>query len=449
MLAYIKEIINTYRHPLYISLTAIYSKFNFLIQYKNLVNGFKCKLLDKTLIYIKFIYYLNYIIFVKMVGASFPLIMTICLSIVVISTIMKKIKQPYVVAYILAGLAIGPYGLKIIDDTNIIIYLGNIGVVLLLFFIGMEVNLKELIKNWKIAVIGTFLQIILSILFTFMLSYFLNWSLKLALLLGFAISISSTAVVIKILENYNELHSRVGQNVLSILLVQDIAIVPMLITLNFLAGEKPELTEIFFLLTGSILLILLFIYLVKKETIKFPFSNVIKKDHELQVFWALILCFGFSMMTGLFGLSTALGSFVAGIILASAKETAWVKENLHSFHIILVAMFFVSIGMLIDISFIISNILEIMGIVIGVFITNTFINALILMALKNSFKESLYGGALLSQIGEFSFVLSAVGLNLGIIGFFGYNLTISAIALTLLLSPLWITIFKKLLNFKN
>ncbi|MCA9496970.1 MAG: cation:proton antiporter [Nanoarchaeota archaeon] len=375
-----------------------------------------------------------------------PILITISLAIILISLILKKFKQPLVVAYIIVGLIIGPYGLGILTDIETITSLGNIGVVILLFFIGMEVDLRKLIANWKVAVIGTFFQILLSLIFVYLFSFWLDWELKRIILLGFAISLSSTAVVLKILKEFNELESKTGQNVLSILLVQDIAIVPMFIILSFLGGKKVSYNEIALQIIGAILIISFVIWLFKKETIKLPFSNLIKKDHELQVFWALVLCFGFALITGIFGLSTALGAFIAGIVLGSAKETSWVIENLHSFYIILVALFFVSIGMLIDLHFIYENYIEIIMLVCGVFLTNTIINAIILKVLKSSWKESLYGGALLSEIGEFSFILGAVALNLGIIQLFAYNMTISVIALTLLLSPLWIILFRKILK---
>ncbi|MCB9370440.1 cation:proton antiporter [Candidatus Woesearchaeota archaeon] len=374
-----------------------------------------------------------------------PLLITISLSIVFISLLLKKFKQPLVIAYIIAGLLIGPYGLGLLTDISTITHLGNIGVVLLLFFIGMEVNLKKLLSNWKVALIGTLFQICLSVFFVYLFSLWTNWELKRILFLGFAISLSSTAVVLKILEEYSELGSKTGQNVLSILLVQDIAIVPMLLILSFLGGEKISYTDIIIECIGAVIIILFVIWLIKKENIKLPFSATIKKDHDLQIFWALLLCFGFALITGLFGLSTALGAFIAGIVLGSAKETKWVIQNLHPFYILLVALFFLSVGMLLDLTFILENYVVISTLVVGVFLTNTLINAIILKVLKNSWKESFYGGALLSEIGEFSFVLSAVASSLGIISTFGYNLTISVIALTLLFSPLWIAMFRKIL----
>lgn len=309
----------------------------------------------------------------------------------------------------------------------------------------MEVNLKKLLSNWKVALIGTLFQICLSVFFVYLFSLWTNWELKRILFLGFAISLSSTAVVLKILEEYSELGSKTGQNVLSILLVQDIAIVPMLLILSFLGGEKISYTDIIIECIGAVIIILFVIWLIKKENIKLPFSATIKKDHDLQIFWALLLCFGFALITGLFGLSTALGAFIAGIVLGSAKETKWVIQNLHPFYILLVALFFLSVGMLLDLTFILENYVVISTLVVGVFLTNTLINAIILKVLKNSWKESFYGGALLSEIGEFSFVLSAVASSLGIISTFGYNLTISVIALTLLFSPLWIAMFRKIL----
>lgn len=371
------------------------------------------------------------------------------LSILFVGIIFKQIKQPMIVAYIIAGIFIGPYCLNLFPETDTITSLGNVGIIILLFFIGMEVNLKKLVSNWKVALLGTGFQIILSILFVYIISLFLNWDLSRIILLGFAISLSSTAVVMKILKEYKEINSKTGHNVTSILLTQDIAIVPMIITISFMSGNHIEKSQFILQIVGAFLVGALLIYLVKKENIKLPFSIYLRKNHELQVFFSLVICFGFGIITGFFGLSTALGAFIAGIFIRSCKETKWIISNLHSLYVILVALFFISIGMLFNLEFIASNIITILLLVFGVFITNILINAFILRLLNNSLKESLYGGTLLSEIGELSFVLIAVAFNLNIIGIFDYNMTVSIIALTLLLSPLLINITRGILKISS
>lgn len=377
-----------------------------------------------------------------------PVMVALIFMIILVTILLKTLNQPNVIAYIIAGFLIGPYGFSVITNQEVISHIGDIGVVLLLFFIGMEVPLEKIISKWKVAVYGTLLQVIGSVFFIYILSYVLHWSLSRAILWGFVISLSSTAVVIKVLEDLHEIDSKVGQNVLSILIAQDIIVIPMLIMLTFLGGAEISSNQIIMQVIGAILMIGFTIWLVRQHTIKTPFLKLMKKDHELQVFAGLLVCFSFAMISGFFGLSTALGAFIAGMTISNTTEHEWIRKNLHPFYVILVAVFFVSIGMLIDDYFIFQNLGLILFLVIVTILLKTLFNAIILKLLENSWSESFYAGALLSQIGEFSFILGSIGLQLGIITMFGYQLTISVIALTLLVSPFWIFIFKTYLQDK-
>ena len=152
----------------------------------------------------------------------------------------------------------------------------------------------------------------------------------------------------------------------------------------------------------------------------------------------MLVCLGLSLLTGLAHLSTALGAFAAGILVTAAKETQWVHHALEPFRIIFVALFFVSVGLLVDLKFISDHLMQVLVLVIIVLIGNTLLNGMILRLLGYRWKESLYAGAILAQIGEFSFVLAAVGLANGIINDVAYQYTIATIALSLLISPFWI-----------
>jgi CPA2 family monovalent cation:H+ antiporter-2 len=185
------------------------------------------------------------------------------------------------------------------------------------------------------------------------------------------------------------------------------------------------------------------VYILKKKEVRLPFRQFISKEHEIQVFVAFALCFGFATLTALLGLSSALGAFVAGIVISSARSTEWVHHNLHAFKTMFVALFFVSVGMLINLDFIRDNALTIMALVIMVFLVNNSINVLVVRIFCKDWKISLYSGALLSQIGEFSFILGATGYSSGIIMDYAYQLIICTIALTLLLSPFWINLMRK------
>ena len=370
------------------------------------------------------------------------------LAILLMGTLLNRMKQPHVVGYLIVGIILGPHVIGLIHDQALIERLGAMGVVFLLFFIGMEVSPRKLLATWRIAVIGTSVQILISILCIWLLGKWLDWPLSRTILMGFVISLSSTAVVLKVLQDRNELETDTGQNVLGVLLIQDVAIIPMLIVISLMSGNEPDSQQIILQIVGGVLMIALIAYIMRKEIIHLPLAKWLKGDHEMQIFAALIICFGLSLITGLFGLSTALGAFIGGMLVGAARETQWVHHSLDPFRVIFVALFFVSIGMLVDLTFIKEHWFQIAALVIAVILTNTFINAVIIRLLGDSWPDSLYSGALLSQIGEFSFVLAAVGMQANLINNYGYQLTVTVIALSLMISPAWIAMSRHLL-YKN
>lgn len=360
-------------------------------------------------------------------------------AVVGVGFLLRLIKQPHVIIYIITGVILGPSVTGIVStESELISSLGSLGLMLLLFFIGMEISLPKLVANWKFSVTGTFIQVAASVLAVWAIGYFMDWSTARIVTLGFVISISSTAVVLRILEERGEMDTKIGQDALGILLVQDVLIVPMMIILGYMSGEPVDNHMVWLQILGGLLIVGLLIYLYKKETIKMPFHKQLKKDHEIQVFFAFGLCFGIASLTGYFGLSTALGAFIAGIVVASSKTTEWFHHSLYSFKVIFVALFFISIGLLIDLNFIWEN-LGLVSILVGAaFLTNSLINALVARAFGSNWRDSLYLGAILSQIGEFSFVLGAIAYGSGIITEYAYQITLSVISLTLLFSPFWI-----------
>jgi CPA2 family monovalent cation:H+ antiporter-2 len=281
------------------------------------------------------------------------------------------------------------------------------------------------------------------------LGQYFGWKINQVVMLGFVISLSSTAVIVKLLKERNELYTKTGKNVIGVLLAQDVLIVPMLIILRYLGGDKQDILLLFKQIIGGILIIGVIVYILIKKEIKLPFMKYLRKDHEMQVFVAFTLCFGFSILTALFGLSSALGAFIAGIVLSSTKSTRWVHNSLNAFKIVFVALFFVSVGMLIDLEFLKENLVTIGVLVLAVFLINNTINVFMIHIFSKDWKISFYAGALLSQIGEFSFILGSTGYYSGIIKNHSYQLIISTIALTLLISPLWISLTRKLIKLNE
>jgi CPA2 family monovalent cation:H+ antiporter-2 len=376
------------------------------------------------------------------VDAALGLLVALVFAIVLVAIALRAIGQPQIVGYLLAGVAIGPSGFGLLTDAQTISRVGSFGLIILLFFVGMEVSPRKLIGRWHVAVAGVVLQVVASVAVAFVVGLVYSWDWPRIVLIGFVISLSSTAVVLKLLEDWRELGTQTGQNVLVILLAQDLALVPMLIVVTVMGGQGNDATTLAAQLVGAVLLVGLTTWVIRRERIHLPFAKYLRADHELQVFAALLLCFGLALASDVLRLSAMLGAFVAGIVVSSARETDWVHRSLEPFRVVFVAVFFVSVGMLIDVAFVAANLLEVAPLVAAIVGVNTAINAAILKILGSSMRRSLYGGALLSQIGEFSFVLVSIGVAAGVIAEPDYRFMISVIAISLLLSPPWITLWR-------
>ncbi|WP_235299456.1 cation:proton antiporter [Portibacter marinus] len=366
------------------------------------------------------------------------LIAVVTIFVIMVSFVLKKAKQPFIIGYIIIGIILGRTGL--IQDGDLVHNLGELGIILLMFFIGMEINLPDLVNKWKVAILGTMMQVSLSVLLVIAMGYWFEWSLSRSVILGFVISLSSSAIVIKLLADKGILDTKVGQDVLSILLTQDIIIVPLLIVTSFLGGDTPSISSMVLMIAGGVFITFILAYIYFKREIKLPFSNGLEEDHELQVFVAILSCFGCALMTSLFGLSAALGAFIGGMIMHAGRSTDWIHDVLHSLRVIFVAFFFIGIGLQIDFSFIWENIREILFMLVLVYLTNHVINSVVLRLFGDSWREAIVGGSLLGQIGELSFLISLSAFNLGILQSYGYKFTISLISMTMIISPFWVAL---------
>jgi CPA2 family monovalent cation:H+ antiporter-2 len=199
-------------------------------------------------------------------------------------------------------------------------------------------------------------------------------------------------------------------------------------------------------LVGAAGLIGLVVWITVRPDIRLPFRGIILGDPEFQVLAALLICFGLALLSGLLNLSTALGAFVAGLVIRATREAEWAEGSLESFRVVFMALFFASVGMLVDPDFILQYWWQILVLVLDLIVANTAINALVMRLLGRSWRDSFYAGALLSQIGEFSFVLAAIGFQAGVITDFGYQMTIAIVAISLLVSPGWILLVKRVLR---
>ncbi len=368
---------------------------------------------------------------------------TVALCVVlVLAYVTVLADQPIVVAYIISGVVLGPSGLALFDDQTMVARFGEIGVVMLLFFVGMEVSIPRLMARWKIALLGTAIQIAVSVAACSALTWLFDLPLALGVLFGFVISLSSTAVILKALQDSGEMDTPFGQNAVGVLLVQDMAIVPMMILLSLLGDQGAEESHLLRTLLGGLLVFALVFYLMRSERLHIP--AIFLRSHEKRVLFGLLLCLGAATLTSWLGLSLGLGAFLAGMVLASSDQSEWVHAHLESLYVVFVMIFFLSVGMMVDLHYLQSHLLLVIGATMLVFIFNAGVNVLVMRALGESWEMALITGGLLSQIGEFSFLLAEVGAVAGILSDQLHELTVIVIAMTLLFSPLWVTMCRRL-----
>lgn len=368
---------------------------------------------------------------------------TIVLSLALaIGYLTVRVGLPIVVAYIVTGIMLGPSMFAVIDDHKMVVRVGEIGVVMLLFFVGMEVSIPRLMERWRIAVIGTAAQISISVVACLALVWFFDLPASLGILFGFVISLSSTAVVLKELQDSGKMDRPFGQNAIGVLLVQDMAIVPMMIVLSLMGDAEVSATDLTKQVLGGLGIFALVVYLMRTGILQIP--SFLKGGLEKRVLLGLLLCLGAATLTAWLGLSPGLGAFLAGMVLASSDQSDWVHEHLESVYVIFVMIFFLSVGMMVNVDYLQSHLLLVFGATMAVFLFNSGVNVFVMRALGESWEQALITGGLLSQIGEFSFLLATVGVFAGILSPELHELTVIVIAMTLLFSPLWLMLTKRI-----
>lgn len=359
------------------------------------------------------------------------------------------LKQSVLIAYVLAGVLLGPFVLGIFIDPIILDPLAGLALILLLFFIGLEVDLRQLSSQWRVAIVGCLLQTILSVGLVWVIGYFLHWPLPRIILMGFVITLSSTPIALRVLTDKKLLNTRLGANTLGILVVQDLLAIPMLIVLGIFRGDTPSTYTLLLQLSSALLIIGIIIRAVRNTGFRIPLSGRIENNREMQVLAAIALCFGTAVITGMMQLSVVLGGFVAGILIRLSNSLIWVKNALEPFNFAFVAIFFVYIGVLIDVAFFIDHIWTICAFTMLALILNTIVNTITLMSVGERWSEAIIAGASLAQLGEFGFVLAALGLSSGIIGTVGYQYVLAVTALSWVLSPAWIAIIYRIASSKK
>ncbi|HTE24380.1 cation:proton antiporter domain-containing protein [Flavitalea sp.] len=383
------------------------------------------------------------LLFVSSNTALLSSLVILLLIVLLLGFIIKRFNQPYFVAYIIAGIILGPYVFKIFNNPNTIATVGELGLIIQMFFIGTKMEIQTFANNIRKPLIGVLAQLFLSFVFIAVIGILYSWSVKEFLLFTFIISLSSSAIILDYLEKNNEVSQPLGLLTSGILVLQDFLLAPMLLTINFLGSKKLNPYTILSLITSLILITFLLTKIVRKERISLPFPATLTNDHELQVFVALLFCFGFAWLTQLINLSAAIGALIAGILISQSNSMKWLDRHLMPFRVFFLSLFFVSIGLQINVAFVIRHLPLVLLLVAVILIINSAINAIVFRLLKESWRNSIYAGALLSQIGEFSLVLCMVARSQQMVIEFWYQLTLAVVSATMLITAIWINIIRK------
>jgi len=359
-----------------------------------------------------------------------------------------RMRQPAIVGYILAGIVLGPTGFQIIEQTESVQILAELGVIMLLFLIGIELSLRGFRSIYKTAMLTALLQIFLFTALFLGVGEFLEWPIERVLIFGFSLALSSTAVSIKILEESGDLKTPIGRLTVSILIAQDLVVIPMLLIINAFGGQETTIDytiviKLFAAVGGLSWLIWI---LSRRERLQLPFFEWVRNRRDIMPLAALASCFTMATISGVMGLSTAYGAFIAGLVLGNSNMRAAMHQATEPIQTILLMVFFLSIGLLIDLDFILDNSGLVLLTLFMVTFVKTMINIAILRFLGKPWPMAFQTGVVLGQVGEFSFILIAAGLTLGIINPEGYRLLISVIALSLMISPIWLAIARRIHN---
>jgi CPA2 family monovalent cation:H+ antiporter-2 len=361
-----------------------------------------------------------------------------------------RLRQPAIVGYIVAGIVLGPTGLKLIETTETVQLLAELGVIMLLFLIGMELNLRSFKAVYKTALATVALQIAVAFGVFYVLGWFLKWPMEQVTVFCFATALSSTAVSIKILEETDDLKTPVGRTTVSTLIAQDLVVIPMLLIISAFAatgGAEVAGRAIALKLALAVgLLLVVSWFLSRREKIELPFSNWIISRHEIVPLVALAFCFSWATLSGVAGLSAAYGAFIAGLIIGNSSIREVVHKAAEPIQAILLMVFFLSIGLLIDINYIMENWKLVLLVLLIVTFLKTVANVAILHWLGEPWERAFHSGVVMGQVGEFSFIIAATGLAVSAISDDSYRLMIAVIALSLLISPMWLAIARRLHN---
>lgn len=347
--------------------------------------------------------------------------------------------QPPLLGYIVAGVLLGPSFVKLIEYPVVISVLGEFGMLTLLFVVGLELDVREFKKVWHIAFGTIILQAACAFPVAYFLKFFLVWTDEITVLVAFLLMLSSTAVAVTLLEEIGELKSSKGSLTVSILIAQDLILVPMMLILRGFSGDTMIQDMLIKLILASGFLVFLIAYLTKESNkyILSPLKYLFQGSSEMLTLGGVSVCFCFGAFSALLGLSGAYGSFLGGLILGNIGNRKEIIQVALPISSLLVMMFFLSVGSTMDISYIMEHWLIILFALFALTIGKTFCNYYILKILGCPSEKAGFVAMMLAQCTEFSFALIAILFESNCMSADMQNMLKALVVLSLTLGSVW------------
>ncbi len=361
---------------------------------------------------------------------------------VLIAYICYRIKLVPIAGFLIAGVIIGPNALGLVQDQALVDMLAEIGIILLLFTIGIEFSLEKLARIRKAIFVGGGLQVILSVAAVVGILLFFGVDWKVAIYTGFLVALSSTAIILGLLSEQGKTDTPVGRLSLAVLIFQDFAIIAMVLFVPILSGQSDSIQDVFIVLGKAVVLIAIVVLLARKIVPWILDKVAHTRRQELFLLTVMAICFGTAALTNLADVSLALGAFLAGLVVSESHYSDHALSEILPLKTIFNAVFFVSVGMLLDIQFVIDNPLLLLGVAAGVLLLKFIISSISLLTLGYPIRVAAAAGIVLAQIGEFSFVLERAGRPAGLTpggyGEMGSQTFIAVSVLLMLLTPFFL-----------
>lgn len=345
-----------------------------------------------------------------------------------------------IVGFLFAGILIGPAQLGLVDSTETVSAAADIGVILLLFTIGIEFSLERLARVWQWIVLGGGTQVVLTIVITMGLVLLAGGEWRGGLFTGFVVSLSSTAIVLTILDEKGQTNSVRGRLALSVLILQDLAVVAMVVVLPLLSADAEGGAGALFTALGTAIVVVVAVLVIARRLMPKVLDRVAALcSPEVFLLTVLAICLGTAYVTALAGVSVSLGAFLAGLVVSESRQSTQALSEVLPLKIIFSAIFFVSVGMLLDLNFLLDNLVLVLALAATVLVVKVTATTLALLPTKVGWHQAAAAGLLLGQIGEFSFVLLSVGEDAGLeaagLGGDGFQAIVATTVLLMVLTP--------------